>query len=112
MTYFLDAMSYINNEIVGISIAGLQDAHDTWAAQSPLLRDVGFEVEVVGSRHILVFHARVKVRQVFSIPTSTGGSDSIVHIESAGNLRLKADIHNVLRAVSGLWPRTGVVHPF
>ncbi len=63
---------------------------------------------MVGSRQILILHARVQVKQVFSIvPTCAGGSDSIVHAESTGNLRFKADIRNVFRAVSGLWPRTG-----
>jgi len=72
-----------------------------------MLRDVGFEVEVVGNRHILILHARVQVKQVFSIPISADGSDSSVHTESAGNSPLKADICNVLRSVNGLWHRTG-----
>ncbi len=73
-----------------------------------MIRNACFKIEVVGSRQILILHSRVQVKQVFStVPTNAGGSDSIVHAKSTGNLRLKADIRNVLRAVSGLWPRTG-----
>lgn len=108
VTYFPDAASCVNIESVGLGIAGLLDAYDNWAAQSPVIRSAGFEVEVVENRQILNLHARVQAKQVVSaVPTSTGGSDSSVYTESQGSLRLKADIRNAFNTVIGLWPRTG-----
>ncbi len=73
-----------------------------------MIRSVGFEVEVVKNRQILILHARVQAMQVVSVvPTSAGGSDSSVYTESQGSLRLKADINNAFNTVTGLWPRTG-----
>ncbi len=73
-----------------------------------MIRNAGVEVVVVGSRQILILHARVQVKQVVSVvPTSAGGSDSSVYPESDGSLRLRADIRNAFNTVSGLWPRTG-----
>jgi hypothetical protein len=73
-----------------------------------VIRNVGFEVEVVQNRQILILHARVQAKQVVSaVPTSTGGSDSSVYTESHGSLRLKADIRNAFNTVIGLLPRTG-----
>jgi hypothetical protein len=108
VTYFPDDASCVNIESVGIGIAGLLDAHDNWEAQFPVIRSAGFQVEVVGSRQILILHARVQAKQVVSfIPTSGGGSDSSVYTESHGSLRLKADIRAAFNTVTGLWPRTG-----
>ena len=109
VTYFPDVASSVNIESVGPSIGGLLDAHDNWATQWPVIRSAGFGLEVVGSRHILIFHARVQALQVVSTGvTSAGGSDSSVFNESSmGNLRVKADTRTVFGSVSGLWPRTG-----
>ena len=108
VTYFPDEASCLNIESVGLGIAGLLDAHDNWAAQFPMIRSAGFEVVLVGSRQILILHARVQVKQVVCVvPTSAGGSDSSVYPESQGSLRLKADIRNAFYTVFGLWPRTG-----
>jgi hypothetical protein len=60
VTYFPDVASSVNIESVGLSIGGLLDAHDNWATQWPVIRSAGFGVEVVGSRHILILHARVQ----------------------------------------------------
>jgi hypothetical protein len=107
VTYFPDEASCLNIESVGLGIPGLLDAHDNWAAQSPLILSAGFEVEVVGSRQILILHARVQAKQVVSVaPTIAGGSDSTVFTESQGSLRLKADIRSAFNTVTGLWPRT------
>jgi hypothetical protein len=107
VTYFPDAASCVNNENVGLGIAGLLDAHDNLATQSPVILSAGFEVEVVGSRQILILHARVQASQVVScVPTSAGGSDSSVYTEARGNLRQKADTRNAFNTVTGLWPRT------
>ncbi len=74
VTNFPDAASCDNNEIVGIGIAKLQDAHENWTTQSPVMRNASFEVKVVVSRQIIVLHARVQEMQVFSIfPTNAGG---------------------------------------
>jgi hypothetical protein len=58
VTYFLDVASSVNIESVGLNIGGLPDAHDYWATQWLVIRSAGFGVEVVGSRHILILHAR------------------------------------------------------
>ena len=110
VTYFPDVASSVNLESVGLNIGGLLDAHDNWATQWPVIRIAGFGVEVVGSRHILILHARVQAQQavVSTGVTSVGGSDSSVFNESSmGNLRVKADIRTLFASVSGLWPRTG-----
>ena len=108
VTYFPNAASCLNIESVGLGIAGLLDAHANWAAQFPVIRSAGFEVEVVENRQILILHARVQAKQdVSAIPISAGGSDSSVYTESHGSLHLKADIRNAFYTVIGLWPRTG-----
>lgn len=107
VTYFPDAASCVKIESVGLGIGGLLDAHDNWAAQSPVIRSAGFEVEVVGSRQILILHARVQAKLDASTDvTSAGGSESSVYTESVGNLRLNAKIRKVFNWVVGLWPRT------
>jgi hypothetical protein len=108
VTYFPDEASCVNIESVGLGIAGLLDAHANWEAQSPVILSASFQVEVDGSRQILILHARVQAKQAVSvIPTSAGGSDSSVYTESHGSLRLKADIRTAFNTVTGLWPRTG-----
>ena len=66
VTYFPNAATSANIASVGLGIAGLLDAHDNWAAQSPVIRNVDFEVEVVENRQILVLHARVQAKRVVS----------------------------------------------
>ena len=75
----------------------------------PVIRSAGFGVEVVGSRHILILHARVQSQLlIFTGVTSAGGSDSSVFNESSMcNLRVKGDTRTLFGSVSGLWPRTG-----
>ena len=108
VTYFPNAASCVNIERVGLGIAGLIDSHDNWAAQSPVIRSVGSEGEVVENRQIIILHARLQAKQVVSVvPTSVGGSDSSVYTESHISLRLKADIRNAFNTDIGLWPRTG-----
>ena len=107
VTYFPNAASCVNIESVGLGIAGLLDAHENRAAQTPVIRNGGFEVNVVEDRKILILHARVQAKQVVSaVTTSAGGSDSSVCTEFHGSLRLKANIRNALNTVIGLWPRT------
>ena len=73
-----------------------------------MIRNAGFEVEMVLNRRILILQARVQAKQVVSVvPTSAVGSDSSVYTESHGSLRLKADICNAFNTVIGLWPHTG-----
>ena len=109
VTYFPDVASSVNIESVGFNIGVPLDAHDNWAMQWPGICIAGFGVEVVGSRHILILHARVQAHLVISTGvTCGGGSDSSVFIESSmGHLRVKADTRTLFGSVSGLWPRTG-----
>jgi hypothetical protein len=94
---------------VGLGIAWLLDAHANLAPPWPVIRNDGFGVEVVGSRHILILHARFQAKQVFSTGvTSAGGSNSNVYNESyVGNLLVSGDTRKLFNSVSGLWPRTG-----
>ena len=73
-----------------------------------MIRSVGFKVEVVDNRQIIVLHARVQAKQVVStLPTNAGGSCSSVYTESHGSLRMKANIRNAFNSVIDVWPRTG-----
>ncbi len=80
VTYFPDKASCLNIESVGLGIAGLLDTHNNWVEHLPVIRNAGFEVVVVGSRQILILHARAQVKQVVcAVPTSAGGSGSSVY---------------------------------
>ncbi len=108
VTYFPNAVSCVNIESIALGIAGQLDAHDNWAAYSPVIRNVGFEVEVVDNRQILILHARVQAKQVVSVvPTSACGLDSSIYAETHGSLRLKANIRKAFNTVTGVLPRTG-----
>jgi hypothetical protein len=73
-----------------------------------VIRSVGFEVEVVENRQILISHARVQAKQgVSAVTTSAGGLDSSVYTKFHGCLRVKAVIRNAFNTVIGMWPRTG-----
>jgi hypothetical protein len=78
VTYFPNVANSINIGSVGLIIGELLDAHDRWATQWPVIRSAGFGAEVVGSRHILILHARVQAQKVFSTGvTSAGGSECV-----------------------------------
>jgi hypothetical protein len=74
-----------------------------------VIRSVGFEVELVENRQILILHTRVQaIKQVVSdVLISASGSDSSVYLESHGSIRLKADIRNAFNTVIDLWSRMG-----
>ncbi len=75
-----------------------------------MIRSDVFEVELVENRQIVILHARVQAKQVFSA-VPTGGSDPSVYTDSHGSLRLKADIRSAFNTSIGLWPRAGECHP-